>query len=196
MEVAVNPPPGSANTAPAAPPGRTPRPAPATRPVSNRGNPHPQTGLQVKNPNPPAGAPADADVTNWSRVKEGMPVTLWGTINDKKEFQALMVKLTPPSVKWDYRLRDVAGVAAGQTQKYTIEGTVKNTGKTPLKALKMKLRIYQDSSPNDASKEYTIESIVPGQTVEFTVEASMYNFSYAGGTSKPKVEMEVLGYDW
>jgi hypothetical protein len=129
-------------------------------------------------------------------VKDGMPVTLWGTVNEKRQFQCLMVKVTPPSIKWDYRLADIAGIRAGETQTYTIEGTVKNTGKTPLKNLKLRVRIYQESSPNDATGDYVIDAIAPNQTVEFTIDAKMHNYSYAGGTSKPKVEMEVIGYDW
>jgi TPR repeat protein len=161
----------------------------ATRPSARTPSP-----IQVSNA---AKTGPDADATNWSRVKDGMPCTLWGTLTEKKDLQALMIKLTPPSIKFDYQLGDTAGVAAGRTNKYTIEGIIKNTGKTPLKNLKMKLRIYQESSSNEFTKEYTIpDTIPPGATMKFAIDAASYNDGRSSAVSKPKVEMEVLGYDW
>ena len=192
------PAPGSTET-----PEAKPRSSGNTTPRSNNQNPRnqrQQVGMRQLTREESAQAAkksdANADVTNWSRVKDNMPVTLWGTVNEKREFQCLMVKLTPPSIKWDYQLGETAGIKAGERQEYTIEGTIRNTGKTPLKNLKLRVHLYQESSPNDATGDYVIEAIAPGETVEFTITASMHNYSYAGGTSKPKVEIEVLGYDW
>ena len=40
------------------------------------------------------------------------------------------------------------------------------------------------------------DAIGPGQEKTFNVKFSWYNFQYAGGTSEPKVEVEVTSYEW
>ncbi len=131
-----------------------------------------------------------------TKVKPGMRVSVWGTLADQKTVKGIVCQLAPPSFEWKYNLRDTAGVVGGSTQKYTIDGAFKNTGKTPLKNVKLHVHIFQTSSPNDDSKDYVIDAIDAGQTIKFTIEFNIHNYTYSGGTSKPNVDMEVTGYEY
>jgi hypothetical protein len=87
-------------------------------------------------------------------------------------------------------------VAAGHNKTWIVEGAVKNTGKQLIKNMKVQVRVYQQSSPNDAKTTLDIPQIAAGAVQPFGVSVEMYNFEYIGATSTPKVEITVLDYSY
>ncbi len=140
--------------------------------------------------------PAPLSGTDPTQVHQGMLVSVWGRPVDQSRIDAIVFQVEPPSFKWSYKLRDVAGLAAGRTQNYTLLGSFKNTGRTPLRNVKLHVRAYEESSTSEFSKDYVIDQVKAGETLNFTIDFKLHNYSTSGGTSLPKVEMEVTEYQY
>jgi hypothetical protein len=129
-----------------------------------------------------------------------MHVTLYAALDatDRKTLHALTMEATAPKFEWKYNLRSPTGggVAAGHNKTWIVEGAVKNTGKQLIKNMKVQVRVYQQSSPNDAKTTLDIKQIAAGAVQPFSVNVEMYNFEYIGATSTPKVEITVLDYSY
>jgi hypothetical protein len=131
-----------------------------------------------------------------SKVKEGMQVTVWGTLVDQRTIKGIVCQLAPPSFEWKYQVEDTAGVKAGTTHNFKVKLAFKNTGKTPLRNVKIHMRTYQTSSPIDYADDLIVEMIDVGETLDYSIPMRIYNFQQIGGTSKPKVEIEITGYEY
>ena len=125
-----------------------------------------------------------------------MHVRVYGTLTGDKIVKGLLADLTPPAFEWRYKLIPPGTIVAGRSQTYVVEGAVKNTGKQPLRNIKVKVRMYQTSSPNDESTTLDIKALNPGEVQPFRVSVEMFNYQYLGATSTPKVEMEVTDYEY
>lgn len=130
-----------------------------------------------------------------SKARDGSQVRLYATLADKRTLKGLLVELEPPAFEWKYQLRDPGSLKAGDSKKFFVDGAVKNTGRQVLRNVKVKCRLYQQNSPNDATGELTFEEIKPGQVQPFTVSVDFFNYQYLGATSVPKVEMKVTDYE-
>ena len=108
---------------------------------------------------------------------------IYGTLADKHTLKGLLVDLEPPSFDWKYQLRPPGSLKAGESKTFVVDGEMKKTGKQTLRNVKIKCRLYQQNSPNDASGELTLTEIKPGQVLPFLFHVDFFNFQYLGATS-------------
>jgi len=72
---------------------------------------------------------------------------------------------------------------------------VKNTGRQTLRNIEFGVRLMQVESPNNKVQTYTIETLAPGQTANFTIDFELFNYQYIGKTSVPSGQATVLSYE-
>lgn len=132
----------------------------------------------------------DAERFRESRAKPGHVVRLVGRIVDERTILGLIGELAPTDFRFSYKLRDPQGVVGGHYQTFHADGVVTNTGMQPIKSLKLSVRIYSKTGPNDIRQEVVVKDLKPGEKRSFSASAEFYNYQYIGDVSVPKVEVK------
>jgi hypothetical protein len=125
----------------------------------------------------------------------GRFVQVAGYQSNKGVLHAFLVNVPEPEFAFSARVVPHAAVA-GKDQTWDVVTSVKNKGKQPIRNVRFTVRCYQLQSPNDFSKDFTVASISPGDTVTVKTDFSMFNFQFIGRTSIPKCELKLQGFEW
>lgn len=129
------------------------------------------------------------------RFRPGHRVEVYGLGGDDGDVRGWFLFMSPPGLRWQYKLRKPNIVVAGDVQEFQVDCIVKNTGTQPLENVEFTARLWQVASPNDELNSHVIPRILPGQTARFAVPFVIYNYQAIGWTSVPRVEGKVTSYE-
>ncbi|MCP3902902.1 MAG: hypothetical protein GY715_04630 [Planctomycetes bacterium] len=102
-----------------------------------------------------------------------------------------------PAPRYRYRYRLIPnGVAGGSSQVYTVEMTVANVGRQPIKTLDLGVRFRQQQSPNDETKTASIGPLDPGTLRRVHVSVTFFNHRHSGRSSVPRVTVREKRLEW
>jgi hypothetical protein len=134
-------------------------------------------------------------LTSAKRLRVGHYVTAWGRKNDDGSIAVLLWHAPPPTYVYRYRLRP-EGAAGGQSQTFTVDVTVRNTGPQPIRELQLTVRFRQEQSSNDRRTVARLGPIGPGATAVASTSVRWHNQLTTGRTSIPKVTVRERKVTW
>ena len=127
-------------------------------------------------------------------VAEGIYVEVCGILNRDLAIEALVGEVPEPVYYLERPVVDVptGGVIAHRTTQYVMRGVVRNTGRQPIRAITLTVRVRVGSSVSPI-QVVTVYDLSPGASTEYSAAFTMRNPNV---TSRPVAEITEHTYDW
>ena len=127
-------------------------------------------------------------------VAEGIYAEVCGILNHDLVIEALVGEIPEPVYYLERPMVDVpiGGVIAHRTAQYVMRGVVRNTGRQPIRAITLTLRVRVGSSVSPI-QVVTVYDLSPGASAEYSATFTMRNPNV---TSRPVAEITQHTYDW
>ena len=129
-----------------------------------------------------------------SHVAEGIYVEVCGVLNRDLAIEALVGEVPEPVYYLERPVVEVppGGVIAYRTAQYVMRGVVRNTGRQPIRAITLTVRVRVGSSVSPI-QVFTVYDLSPGASAEYSGVFTMRNPNV---TTSPVAEITEHTYDW